>query len=195
MIASNKAATTTVDLVSGEAVAITRQTRRRVRSPTPTVLLLRLNRVGRRLLRAAGGLGVVVYVEIERAGHGALSRHLLVLGGIDEYGARRLDHQLATILALGHSSLAGLGSVRAVLGTSELLVLHPGRRVVLDVEPGQTFSLLALHGPCAGVQVSGARWPLVDASLTGTEARGVSNEATERTEVHVATGVLTVVVP
>lgn len=122
-------------------------------------------------------------------------RQLLLIGGIDEDGERRLDHQLATILALGHSSLAGLGSVRAVLGDTELVVLHPGRRIVLDVESGQTFSLLALHGPCTGVNVSGARWPLVDASLLGTEARGVSNEATEHTEVHVATGVLTVVVP
>jgi thiamine pyrophosphokinase len=66
---------------------------------------------------------------------------------------------------------------------------------VLDAEPGQTFSLLALHGPCAGVTVSGARWPLTNAALTGTEARGVSNEATERTEVHVTSGVLTVVIP
>ena len=122
-------------------------------------------------------------------------RQLLLVGGIDEDGERRLDHQLATILALGHPSLAGLGSIRAVLGDTELLVLHPGRRTVLDVEPGQTFSLLALHGPCSGVHVSGARWPLVDASLAGTEARGVSNEAAERTEVHVAVGVLTVVVP
>jgi hypothetical protein len=36
---------------------------------------------------------------------------------------------------------------------------------------------------------------LHDATLTGTEARGMSNEATDRTEVHVASGVLTVVVP
>lgn len=122
-------------------------------------------------------------------------RQLLLVGGIDENGEQRLDHQLATILALGHPSLAGLGSVRAVLGDTELLVLHPGRRTVLDVEPGQTFSLLALHGPCTGVNVSGARWPLVDASFAGSEARGVSNEAAERTEVHVAAGVLTVIVP
>ena len=74
-------------------------------------------------------------------------------------------------------------------------MMHPGRRSVLDLEPGQTFSLLALHGPCTGVTVTAARWPLVDATLTGTEARGVSNEASEHTEVHVATGVLTVVIP
>jgi thiamine pyrophosphokinase len=45
------------------------------------------------------------------------------------------------------------------------------------------------------VTVTGARWPLDDASLHGTEARGVSNLAGERTEVSVTSGVLTVVVP
>ena len=122
-------------------------------------------------------------------------RQLLLVGGADEAGERRLDHQLATILALGHNSLAGLASVRAVLGGTGLAMLHPGRHSVLDLEPGQLFSLLALHGPCGGVTVTGARWPLTDAVLTGTEARGVSNEATEHTEVLVASGVLTVVVP
>ena len=85
--------------------------------------------------------------------------------------------------------------MRAVLGGTGLAMLHPGRHSVLDLEPGQLFSLLALHGPCGGVTVTGARWPLTDAVLTGTEARGVSNEATEHTEVLVASGVLTVVVP
>ena len=122
-------------------------------------------------------------------------RQLLVIGGVDEAGERRLDHQLATILALGHHSLAELGSVRAVLGATAMSMLHPGRHTVLDVEPGQLFSLLALHGPCTGVTVTGARWPLDDASFSGTEARGVSNEGSDRTEVTVASGVLTVVIP
>ncbi len=122
-------------------------------------------------------------------------RQLLVIGGVDEAGERRLDHQLATLLALGHQSLAALGSVRAVLGETGFSMLHPGRHSVLDVEPGQTFSLLALHGACSGVTVTGARWPLADAAFNGTEARGVSNEAGDRTEVLVTSGVLTVVIP
>ena len=122
-------------------------------------------------------------------------RQLLVIGGVDESGERRLDHLLATILARGHQSLAELGSVLAVLGDTGFSMLHPGRHSVLDVEPGQLFSLLALHGACSGVTVTGARWPLFDAAFTGTEARGVSNEAGDRTEVLVTAGVLTVVVP
>ena len=122
-------------------------------------------------------------------------RHLLVVGGVDESGERRLDHQLATLLALGHPSLAELGSVRAVLGGAGFSMLHPGRHSVLDIEPGQLFSLLALHGPCDGVTVTGARWPLDEESFAGTEARGVSNEGSDHTEVTVARGVLTVVIP
>ena len=122
-------------------------------------------------------------------------RHLLIIGGVDEAGERRIDHQLATILALGHRSLAELASVRAVLGDTAFSMLHAGRHSVLDVEPGHTFSLLALHGPCTGVTVTGARWPLDVASFLGTEARGVSNEGGDRTEVIVTTGVLTVVIP
>ncbi|MDP2291241.1 MAG: thiamine diphosphokinase [Actinomycetota bacterium] len=122
-------------------------------------------------------------------------RQLLVIGGLDDPDDPRLDHLLGTLLALGHPSLGELASVRAVLGNTRFSVLHPGRQAVLDVEIGQTFSLLALHGPCSGVSVSGARWPLDNATLRGTEALGVSNEATERTEVQVTSGVLTVVIP
>lgn len=122
-------------------------------------------------------------------------RQLLVIGGVDEAGERRLDHQLATLLALGHQSLAGLASVRAVLGDTGFSMLYPGRHSVLDIEAGQTFSLLALHGPCTGITLTGARWPLDDASFSGTEARGVSNEGSDRTEVTVTSGVLTVVIP
>jgi thiamine pyrophosphokinase len=122
-------------------------------------------------------------------------RQLLLLGGTHQPDDVRFDHLLGTLLALGHPSLAGLASVRAVLGDTRISVLHPGRQATLDVEVGDTFSLLALHGPCSGVTVTGARWPLADATLHGTEAIGVSNEATEQTEVSVTSGVLTVVIP
>lgn len=120
---------------------------------------------------------------------------VLLIGGVDESGERRLDHQLATMLALGHPALAAAHHVRAVLGHTELAMVHPGRQLLLEAEEGQLFSLLALHGQCTGVTVTGARWPLTDATLTGTEARGVSNEAGDRTDISVGTGVLTVVIP
>lgn len=124
---------------------------------------------------------------------------LLLLRGSATPGDERLDHLLGVILALSHPSLAALDNVRAMFDTTELRVLHPGRIATLDMEPGQQFSLLALHGPCTGVTVNGARWPLDNATLTASEARGLSNEASlspdSKTEVSVQTGVLTVVIP
>ncbi len=108
----------------------------------------------------------------------------------------RLDHLFGIVLALGHPSLAALDSLSAVIGTTGFRMLHAGRTAIINLEPGQQFSLLALHGPCTGVDVSGARWPLVDATLTSTEARGLSNEASgTTTQVSVKTGVVTVVIP
>jgi thiamine pyrophosphokinase len=116
---------------------------------------------------------------------------LLVLGGVGD----RMDHLLGTLLALGDPALARFHGVRAVIGDTTFVVVHGGRKASLDVEEGQTFSLLALHGPAAGVTVTGARWELTDAAFTGHEARGVSNEAKEHTVVMVESGVVTVVVP
>jgi thiamine pyrophosphokinase len=55
--------------------------------------------------------------------------------------------------------------------------------------------LLALHGECRGVEVSGARWPLIDATFEPWSTRGISNETTDLLHVAVTGGVLTLVVP
>ncbi|MFZ9627919.1 MAG: thiamine diphosphokinase [Ilumatobacteraceae bacterium] len=116
---------------------------------------------------------------------------LLVVGGVGE----RLDHLLGVLLALGGPNASAFGSVRAVIGDTEFVVVRPHHRVELELEAGQTFSVLALHGPCRGVHVSGARWELDDAALAPTEARGVSNVAEGTVAIAVADGVLSVVVP
>ncbi len=118
---------------------------------------------------------------------------LLVGGGT---GAERLDHVIGTLAALGDPVLARAATVTAHLGTTVVHVVHPGRACAAAIGAGRTFSVLALHGPCTGVHVAGARWPLVNATLTGTSTLGISNEA-ERpvVDLRVATGVLTVIVP
>lgn len=116
---------------------------------------------------------------------------LVVVGGVGD----RLDHLLGTLLALGHQALANLTLVRAVIGDTEFVIVHAGRQVPIAVEPGQTFSLLALHGPCRGVTLTGAEWELDGADLSATEARGVSNTAKEETLITVTAGVVTVVIP
>lgn len=117
---------------------------------------------------------------------------------VDVYGATgvaRLDHLLGTLAALGDPVLHELAHLRAFLDDGVVHVLHPGHTVELDLAAGATFSLLALHGRCDGVDVTGARWPLTRARLTPASTLGVSNVATGPARVSVAGGVLTVVVP
>ena len=119
---------------------------------------------------------------------------VLLLGGVDG-DDDRLDHLLGTLLVMGHPSLAQLHGLRAVLGTTECTVVHGGQKAHLTLEAGRTFSLLALHGPAEGVTVTGAKWLLTDARLTGTEARGVSNLAIDDVTVTCVSGVVTAVMP
>lgn len=121
---------------------------------------------------------------------------LVLLGGAGD----RLDHTLGVLIALGAPVLASLGSVRALLGETRVHVLHPGHAVTLEAEPAETtFSVFALHGPCQGVDVSDARWPLESAELEPGSALGVSNLTSlvrdRATRIAVASGVLTVVIP
>lgn len=123
---------------------------------------------------------------------GGRVREVLLLGG----GGDRLDHSLAAITALGHPGLAVCGSVSARWGTALVEVLHGPRERRFDLAPGTTFSLLALHGPCHGVRVDGARWPLDGTQIEPGSSLGVSNvAATAPVTVAVGDGVLTVVVP
>jgi thiamine pyrophosphokinase len=73
--------------------------------------------------------------------------------------------------------------------------MHPGRSVTIDLPQNSSFSLLALHGPCRGVEVTGARWPLSDAVLESSSTLGISNESTGLLHIAVADGILTLVVP
>ena len=116
---------------------------------------------------------------------------LLVMGGAGD----RFDHTLGTIVALGNPILERFDTIRLLLDHVSIHVVHPGHSVTVDLPLDSAFSLLALHGPCSGVQVGGARWPLVDASIDSSSTRGISNETTGLLQVAVTHGVLTLVVP
>ena len=114
---------------------------------------------------------------------------LLMIGAGD-----RLDHQLAAIGALGQPRLTSIPVIEGWWGPSRLRVVHGPGQATLDVTPGTTVSLLALHGPCTGVHISGVRWPLANAELASMVGHGVSNVATgEQVEARVSSGVLTIV--
>jgi thiamine pyrophosphokinase len=118
-------------------------------------------------------------------------RRLLLIAGRGD----RLDHAIAAIGALGAPDLASIPAVEGWWGDDQLLVGHPGRSVLVARPAGTTFSVLALHGPCRGVCVSGSRWPLTEADLGSVVGLGVSNEVAEPpVRIDVAAGVVTVIV-
>lgn len=86
--------------------------------------------------------------------------------------SRRLDHTLA---ALGTLARAGAGACAREPGW-QAWVCAPGSPLDLDLPAGATVSVLAV-GSATGVEVSGAAWPLVDASLPLLSGWGVSNRA------------------
>lgn len=121
---------------------------------------------------------------------------LILLSGGSGLEDDRLDHTIGAITALGAASLATCQSVTARWGHTLVQVLHGPRTVNLPVATDRTFSLLALHGPCLGVSVTGARWPLADATIEAASNRGVSNETlATHLRVQVNAGVLTVIFP
>jgi thiamine pyrophosphokinase len=115
---------------------------------------------------------------------------LLLIGAGD-----RLDHLLAAIGALGHPRLTSIPVIEGWWGPNRLRVVHGPGQARLALPVGTTLSLLAIHGPCSGVHISGVRWPLVDAELAAVVGLGVSNVSTEPdVTIRVSSGVLTVIV-
>ncbi|PIE34608.1 MAG: thiamine diphosphokinase [Ilumatobacter coccineus] len=117
-------------------------------------------------------------------------RIILVSGGGD-----RIDHAMAAIGSLGHRSLSAIPHLELRWAHQRGVVLHGPAHTQLDLPVGTTLSLLALHGPCRGVGMTGTRWPLADATLEPLIGGGVSNLSTEPTlDISVADGVLTVII-
>jgi thiamine pyrophosphokinase len=117
--------------------------------------------------------------------------HVLLIGG----GGDRLDHSTSALTALGHPSLGACKSVRAYWGTARVDVLHAPGYWEIDLAAGSTFSLLALHGECERVTLSGSKWPLRDALIEPGSSLGVSNVAEATLRISVGAGVLTVIIP
>jgi thiamine pyrophosphokinase len=116
---------------------------------------------------------------------------LILIGAGD-----RLDHTLAAIGALGQTRLTAIPTVEAWWAHQWVRVVHGPGQAAIDLPVGSTLSLLAMHGPCTGVTITGVRWPLEHADLAPLVGLGVSNVTVDgRVTVRVSTGVLTVVVP
>ena len=118
--------------------------------------------------------------------------HLILVGG----GHGRLDHIFAAIGALGRSTMTSIPRLEAWWSGHRIRIVHGPGRAELELEPGTTLSLVATHGACTGVTISGVEWPLDRVELRPLVGLGISNVAVEsRIDIAVSTGVLTVIVP
>lgn len=115
-------------------------------------------------------------------------RLVLMAGGGD-----RLDHTLAAIGSLGAPELTGIPTIEVWWGAQLARVVHGPGTATIAARTGSTLSVLAMHGPCSGVSMTGTRWELDDSDIGALTGRGVSN-VVDRSPVHVrvALGVLTV---
>lgn len=121
----------------------------------------------------------------------APARLVLVAGAGD-----RIDHALAAFGSLGAGVLDAVTVVEAWWGRDALSLARPDRPATVVRAPGTTFSVLALHGRCRGVTITGARWPLTGADLEPLVGVGVSNRVADPpVTVAVTGGLATVIVP
>ncbi|MBQ9661704.1 MAG: thiamine diphosphokinase [Oscillospiraceae bacterium] len=104
----------------------------------------------------------------------------------------RLDHLIANLQSLVFAQRHG---VRAVLRSedTEMITLEDGSLHVPRRE-GWSLSVFAMDGPCRGVSIAGAKYPLRDAELLPSFPLGVSNQWTEaEAEICVREGLLLIV--
>lgn len=117
------------------------------------------------------------------------ARRIHVLGG---HGGR-LDHFLANALLLASPRYAGVEIV-ARMGAALVTVVRDA--AALMGRPGDLVTLLAVHGPAAGVTTEGLRYSLDGDVLHPGSTRGVSNQLLGTTaRVSLSDGVLIAVQP
>lgn len=117
------------------------------------------------------------------------ARQVVVVGG----DGGRLDHLLAGALLLAAPDYRSL-AITALMGSAVLTVVHD--EAELTGRPGDTVSLIAVHGEALGVRTRGLRFALDDEALPPGSSRGVSNVLTRATAtIGLRAGVLIAVQP
>jgi thiamine pyrophosphokinase len=114
-------------------------------------------------------------VDTELALEAARSRGATEALVIGAFGGR-FDHALTIATLALSSTLAGF-PVDLESGSEAGWSLVPGRNLTLNLEPGTTFSVIALSPIATDLSVSGAKWPLERADLPFGLGWGVSNIA------------------
>lgn len=132
---------------------------------------------------------------------GMLPSGITLVGGGD-----RLDHTITALGALGSIDLTTVPEIDAWWDGQHVSIVHGPGRASLHLVPGSTLSMLALHGPCEKVSITGVRWELDRVRLEPIVGLGVSNEVLHtkpgdesevsdsdgRVEISLSSGILTI---
>jgi thiamine pyrophosphokinase len=128
--------------------------------------------------------------DLELALHLAVERgaqRITVLGAL----GGRWDQSMANLLLLAHPRWRDLDVV-LVDGHQRAFLVH--RRGVVEGDPGDTVSLIAVASDARGVTTTGLAYPLTEGVIPFGSALGVSNRLTApRAEIAVRQGLLLVV--
>jgi thiamine pyrophosphokinase len=96
--------------------------------------------------------------------------HILIFGAL---GAR-WDMSMANVLLLAHPAFAHQ-QITLWADGQRISLLQAGQTHQLNGSPGDTVSLIPLHGDASGVKTEGLAYPLRDETLYFGATRGISN--------------------
>lgn len=108
-------------------------------------------------------------------------------------GGDRFDHVLAMVHSL--VNIAEEATVTAHIGQSFVRIATPKEPTKINVNLGDTVSLIPLGGHARGVTTAGLKWNLTRSILKSFESRGVSNVAMSKTAtVYIRTGTIAIII-
>ncbi len=104
----------------------------------------------------------------------------------------RFDHTLAIALSAAKNALEGFEIVLES-GFETGWILTPHQKLELNLHQNQTFSLLALSPTVTGLNITGAKWNLENATLGFGTGFGISNLAFGTVNLKLETGLALVI--
>jgi thiamine pyrophosphokinase len=105
----------------------------------------------------------------------------------------RFDHTLAIALSAAKNTLEGF-EITLESGFETGWILIPNKTLELPLWHNQTFSLLALSPAVTGLEITGAKWNLENATLEFGTGFGISNLALGTVSLKLDTGFALVIV-
>jgi thiamine pyrophosphokinase len=158
-----KAAGLTIDIAVGDFDSI------------PPTLLQELESAGVKIERHPS---VKDATDLELAIDVAIREGADVITIVGGHGGR-VDQSFANAFVIASPTYAHV-SLRAILDSALVSVVHGGGGVTFVGDPGDVVTILPLHGDAVGVRTEGLEYPLRGEGLPAGTTRGVSNVLVDR---------------